>query len=116
MFHLLGEGGDSGGLFRAAMGDSPSLSFLPTYTDTYVEAMFDQFASFAGCGGQGGGVMKCLRSASGDKLALAGSQTIGARTSTISTFAPIIDDAFLKERPVEAFNNGHFAHIPVLFG
>lgn len=116
MFHLLAEGGNPSGLFRAAMGDSPSLSFLPSYTDSYVEEVFDQFASLVGCGGKGDGVMKCLRSANGNKLALAGSRTVGDRTSTLYTFAPIIDDAFLRERPVEAFRSGHFAHIPVLFG
>ncbi|GLB33555.1 putative carboxylesterase [Lyophyllum shimeji] len=116
MFHLLAEGGNPGGLFRAAMGDSPSLNFMPAYTDPYVEGIFDQFASFAGCGGKGDEVMKCLRFVDGSRLALAGSQTIGARTSTLFTFAPIIDDAFLKERPVEAFKNGRFAHVPVLFG
>jgi hypothetical protein len=29
------------------MGDSPSLSFLPRYSDTYVEGLFRQFAGLA---------------------------------------------------------------------
>ncbi|KAF8076133.1 Alpha/Beta hydrolase protein [Lyophyllum atratum] len=113
---LLGEGGNSGGLFHAAMGDSPSLNFMPSYIDTYVETILEQFASFAGCGNKGTQVMSCLRTATGNKLASAGSQTIAARTSTLYTFAPILDDSFLTERPVEAFKKGQFAHVPVLFG
>lgn len=44
---LLGNGGDSEGLFRAAMGDSPSLNFAPTYKDSYIQSIFEQFSSFA---------------------------------------------------------------------
>ncbi|KAG6842351.1 hypothetical protein C0991_010641 [Blastosporella zonata] len=110
---LLGEGGNSGRLFHAVMGDSPSLSFLPSYDDDYVEAIFNQFAAFAGCNSN---VMKCLRASDGNKLALAGSQTIAARPATLYTFAPILDGSFLQERPVEAFKGGHFAKVPVLFG
>ncbi|KAG6908682.1 hypothetical protein DXG01_003696 [Tephrocybe rancida] len=61
-------------------------------------------------------IMKCLRTADGNKLALAGSQTIAARKATLYTFAPVFDGTFLRERPVEAFKNGHFAQVPVLFG
>lgn len=60
--------------------------------------------------------MSCLRSASSSVLTLAGSKTISARTATLFTFAPIIDESFLSERPVGAFANGTFAHVPVLFG
>ncbi|RDB24352.1 hypothetical protein Hypma_008425 [Hypsizygus marmoreus] len=117
MFHLLGNGGNNEGLFRAAMGDSPSLSFLPSFTDAYVQGIFDQVSAFAGCGNETDAtVMSCLRSASVSQLTLAGSQTVNSRPATLFTFAPIIDDSFLRERPVEAFASGHFAHIPVLFG
>ncbi|KAG5633854.1 hypothetical protein H0H81_004773 [Sphagnurus paluster] len=116
MFQLLGEGGNSKNLFRAAIGDSPSLNFLPSYTDTYVEGILEQFATFAGCGGKGSAVMGCLRAASGDALAMAGSQTITIRTSTFYPFAPIFDDAFLKVRPTKAFETGQFAQVPLLFG
>ncbi|KAG6829498.1 hypothetical protein H0H87_011257 [Tephrocybe sp. NHM501043] len=60
--------------------------------------------------------MSCLRKADGSKLALAGSQTIAARTSTLYPFAPVLDGSFLQKRPVEAFKNGNFAKVPVLFG
>ncbi|KAF9465706.1 alpha/beta-hydrolase [Collybia nuda] len=117
MFQLLGNGGNTGGLFRAAMGDSPSLSYLPSFTDFYVQDIFMQFSGLAGCNPSGEiDVMSCLRSADSNTLALAGSHTIGARASTLFTFAPIIDGTFLAERPVEAFRNGRFAHVPVLFG
>ncbi|KAG6812960.1 hypothetical protein H0H92_015079 [Tricholoma furcatifolium] len=110
---LLAEGGDSEGLFHAAMGDSPSLSFFPSYNSAYVEDIFQQFATLAGCESD---VMNCLRAAEGNTLALAGSQTIASRTSTLFVFAPILDGSFLRSRPVEAFQSGQFARVPVLFG
>lgn len=60
--------------------------------------------------------MQCLRVADGNVLALAGSKVIAARPATLFTFAPVLDGTFLRERPVEAFKNGHFAKVPVLFG
>lgn len=60
--------------------------------------------------------MNCLRAADGDTLASAGSQTIAARPATLFTFAPIVDGSFIREGPVEAFKNGHFAKVPVFFG
>ncbi|THV05669.1 alpha/beta-hydrolase [Dendrothele bispora CBS 962.96] len=48
MFHLLANGGDAGGLFHAAMGDSPSLSFTPAFDGDYIEGIFNFFSSSAG--------------------------------------------------------------------
>ncbi|KXN82734.1 Lipase 2 [Leucoagaricus sp. SymC.cos] len=111
MFHLLANGGDTEGLFHAAMGDSPSLSFVPSFNEDYDIDIFNQYANFAGCSDQGGNALKCLRSASADTLASASSQLVTARL-----FAPILDGNLIKERPVEAFKAGHFANVPVLFG
>ncbi|KAF8895157.1 Alpha/Beta hydrolase protein [Infundibulicybe gibba] len=115
MFQLLGNGGDNEGLFRAAMGDSPSLNFPPLFNSAYDEGIFEQFATLAGCS-IGQKVMPCLRAASSAALISAGSSTIGARTDTLFVFAPFVDGSFVKEQPVEAFRNGHFARVPVLFG
>ncbi|KAJ7683540.1 alpha/beta-hydrolase [Mycena rosella] len=115
MFQLIGEGGANTNLFHQAMGDSPSLSFLPHYTDDYVEDLFTQFAGLAGCGGSTD-VMECLRAAPTNTLASAGSRTLANRTSSLYPFAPIADGSFIQERPVEAFRNGNFARVPVLFG
>ncbi|KAJ7683850.1 hypothetical protein B0H17DRAFT_1137473 [Mycena rosella] len=60
--------------------------------------------------------MTCLRTASADTLALAGSMTLENSTSSVFTFFPIADGSFIRERPVEAFRNGNFARVPVLFG
>ncbi|KAF8895158.1 Alpha/Beta hydrolase protein [Infundibulicybe gibba] len=115
MFQLIGNGGDNEGLFRAAMGDSPPLSFPPLFDSTYDEGIFEQFATLAGCS-IGPDVMPCLRAASSAALISAGSSTIDARTDTLFVFSPIIDGTFVKEHPVEAFRNGHFARVPVFFG
>ncbi|KAJ7124493.1 Alpha/Beta hydrolase protein [Mycena epipterygia] len=115
MFHLIGDGGANANLFHQAMGDSPSLSFLPHYSDAFVEDLFTQFAGLAGCE-TSSDVMACLRAAPTNTLALAGSKTLANRTSSLYPFAPIADGSFIQERPVEAFRNGNFARVPVLFG
>ncbi|KAJ7195002.1 hypothetical protein B0H12DRAFT_1245708 [Mycena haematopus] len=60
--------------------------------------------------------MTCLRAASTNTLALAGSQTLANCTSSFYPFGPIADGLFIQERPVEAFHSGKFARVPVLFG
>ncbi|KAJ6544343.1 alpha/beta-hydrolase [Mycena capillaripes] len=117
MFQLVGDGGANANvLFHAAMGDSPSLSFLPHYTDAFVEDLFAQFASFAGCTGDASAIMTCLRSVPTNTLALAGNKTLTNRTSSIYPFGPIADGYFIQDRPVEAFRKGKFSRVPVLFG
>ncbi|KAF8150598.1 alpha/beta-hydrolase [Crassisporium funariophilum] len=116
MFQLIGNGGNDEGLFRAAMGDSPSLSFVPAFDGTYDQGIFDQFASFAGCGNKGDSTLACLRSATSQTLTSAGSQLLDARPATLFVFAPILDGEFVQDRPVEAFKSGRFSRVPVLFG
>ncbi|TFK61495.1 alpha/beta-hydrolase [Pluteus cervinus] len=103
-------------LFHAAMGDSPPLTFTPLFNESYVEDIFDKVASSAGCDPQAADAMSCLRSVSSDVLATAGSVTIAAQTSTLYPFAPVFDQTFINMRPIEAFNSGKFAQIPLLFG
>jgi carboxylesterase type B len=69
-----------------------------------------------GCSGHATDVMSCLRAAKADILALASNRLLASRTSTLFVFAPILDGNVIKERPVEAFKAGHFAHVPVLYG
>ncbi|KAJ7166077.1 alpha/beta-hydrolase [Mycena filopes] len=118
MFHLMAEGGQDRGLFRRAMADSAPLIFLPHYNDTFIKTLFAQFAQFAGCGGSGSNAatMACLRAASTQTIATAGKNTLANRTSALYPFGPITDGTFFREGPVEAFANGHFVHVPVLFG
>jgi carboxylesterase type B len=116
MFHLIANGGNEEGLFRAAMGDSPSLSFVPSFDQSYDEGIYEQFADLAGCGNKGSGTLQCLRSTSSHELTLAGSQLLSARPATLFVFAPILDGDFIAERPVEAFKAGRFSRVPVLFG
>ncbi|THV05681.1 alpha/beta-hydrolase [Dendrothele bispora CBS 962.96] len=117
MFHLLANDGDTGGLFHAAMGESPSLSFTPTFDSNFVEGLFNQFSSNAGCGtNTSSNVMFCLRSADIGSLTQAWGKLVTNRTSTLFNFAPIVDGDLIRSEPVSAFRSGNFADVPVLFG
>ncbi|KAJ7740572.1 Alpha/Beta hydrolase protein [Mycena metata] len=115
---LMAEGGENRGLFQRAMADSVPLIFSPQYNDTFIENLFTQFARFAGCGESGNGtaIMACLRAAPTTTIATAGKNTLANRTSALYPIGPVVDGLFLRERPVEAFRNGHFVHVPVLMG
>ncbi len=43
----MANGGDNEDLFHAAMGDSPSMNYMPLYSDSYPEELFSRFASLA---------------------------------------------------------------------
>ncbi|THV05668.1 alpha/beta-hydrolase [Dendrothele bispora CBS 962.96] len=117
MFHLLANDGKTDGLFHAAMGDSPSLSFMPTFDSDYIEGIFDFISSNAGCDlNTDVDVLSCLRSASLSVLTDAWNALVANRTSTLFSFAPFLDGDFLSVRPVEGFASGRFAKVPVLFG
>ncbi|KAJ7196925.1 Alpha/Beta hydrolase protein [Mycena pura] len=118
MYHLIAEGGQNQNLFHQAMGDSPPMLYLPHYTDAFIEDLFMQFAGLAKCANSGNGpaIMACLRAASTKTIATAGSSTLVNLTSSLFPFGPIADGSFILERPVEAFQNGHFIKVPVLFG
>ncbi|KAF9255007.1 alpha/beta-hydrolase [Marasmius fiardii PR-910] len=114
MFHLIANNGDPEGLFHVAIGDSPSLNQMPATTDDYLESVFHDVATAAGCGNDTN--LSCLRSVDINRLASAGQQTINARTATLYVFAPHFDGEFITSRPVEAFSSGKLAKVPVLFG
>ncbi|KAK7471289.1 hypothetical protein VKT23_002697 [Stygiomarasmius scandens] len=115
MFQLMAYGGNTQNLFHAAMGDSPSLSFMPSYNNVYVEGIFDNFTQLAGCGSEPN-VMDCLRHTESGVLVAAGTELLYNYNSTLYIFAPVFDNNFFKMRPVEAFQTGQIAKVPVLFG
>ncbi|KAK7461071.1 hypothetical protein VKT23_009000 [Stygiomarasmius scandens] len=117
MFHLIANGGDTDGLFHAAMGDSPSLSYMPDFDSDYIEGIFNDFSSNADCGTNiDNDVLSCLRSAGLAVLTNAWNALVANRTATLYNFAPYLDGDFLAVRPVEGFTSGRFAKVPVLFG
>ncbi|KAF5352027.1 hypothetical protein D9758_009414 [Tetrapyrgos nigripes] len=117
MFHLLANEGDTGDLFHAVMGDSPSLSFTPTFDSDFVEGIFNQFSSNTGCGiNTSEDVMSCLRSTEIDTLVSSWNRLVANRSSTLFNFAPIVDGDFITVEPVEGFRSGNFANVPVMFG
>ncbi|KAJ6506421.1 Alpha/Beta hydrolase protein [Mycena vitilis] len=115
---LIAEGGQNKNLFQRAMADSPPAIALAHYTDPFIENIFTEFAGLAGCGNSGNGsaIMACLRAASTGTIATAGAKTLANLTSSLYPIGPILDGTFLTERPVEAFKNGHFVHVPVMSG
>ncbi|KAJ7062789.1 alpha/beta-hydrolase [Mycena amicta] len=117
MFQLIGNGGANRHLFHQAMGDSPSLSFLPEYNSNFIQDLYSQFIGFAGCTGLAdAATMACLRALPVNAIALAGSKVNANRTASLYPFAPYTDGVFIQQRPVEAFKSGRFARVPVLFG
>ncbi|KAF7331393.1 Carboxylic ester hydrolase [Mycena kentingensis (nom. inval.)] len=117
MFHLLGDGGANAHLFRGAMGDSPSLNFIPDYDSSFIEGLYSQFVGFTSCTGlSDAATMGCLRALPVNSIALAGSSVNANRTAALYPFAPFRDGVFIQQRPVEAFKSGAFARVPVLFG
>ncbi|KAF8173892.1 Alpha/Beta hydrolase protein [Mycena galopus ATCC 62051] len=117
-YHLIAEGGENKNLFTRAIGDSPPLLYLPDVTAPFIDDLFTQFAGLAGCENSGNGpaIMACLRAAPTETIATAGRNTLANLTSSLYPFGPIADGNFIRERPVEAFKNGHFVHVPVMFG
>ncbi|KAG7087158.1 hypothetical protein E1B28_013138 [Marasmius oreades] len=113
MFHLLANDGNPEGLFRAAIGDSPSLNQMPSTTDDFLETLFRAFATAAGCNDLS---LSCLRSSNIATLASAGAKVIQSRPATLFLFAPHFDGEFITNRPVEGFRNGKIARVPVIFG
>ncbi|KAH9480174.1 Lipase 1 [Psilocybe cubensis] len=120
MYHLMANGGDTEGLFHAAIMDSPPLVYTPAFNDAYDEDIFQQFAQLAGCGSGTSaakkGQLSCLRGLTSTAVAKAGSKLLDARPDTLFLFAPVVDNALIQERPVEAYQAGRFAHIPVISG
>ncbi|PBK61421.1 alpha/beta-hydrolase [Armillaria solidipes] len=115
MFQILANGGDTEGLFVAAMGDSPSLSFTPAYDSEYVEGIFTDFVANVGCD-KDEDPMACLREADVNDLAAAGNKVLATKLATVTPFGPILDGSFISKRAVDAFQDGTFAQIPLFFG
>ncbi|KAL0066490.1 hypothetical protein AAF712_006533 [Marasmius tenuissimus] len=117
MFHLLANNGDSEGLFRAAMGDSPSLSFTPPSDGDYIQSVFDDIVSNSGCDdAYDAATLDCLRTVDTATIASAGQGVLAARPAILYVFAPQLDGKFITTRPVEGFTEGKFAQVPILFG
>ncbi|KAJ3512389.1 hypothetical protein NLJ89_g3547 [Agrocybe chaxingu] len=123
MFHLVAKGGDNEDLFRAAMGNSPSLSYMPAYKSSYVENIYAKFVSLTACAGQTGAkALRCLRAAPVLDIIRAGSGVLTEYPATLYVFAPILDGTVLSTRPVDAFyprsssTTPKFSRVPVLFG
>ncbi|KAJ6548210.1 Alpha/Beta hydrolase protein [Mycena vulgaris] len=118
VYHLIANGGNNVGLFNQAIADSPPLLSLHDYSDSLVENLFTKFTRLAGCGGKvtGALTMSCLRAASTNTLATAGSKTLPALPLSLYPFGPVADGSFIQQRPVDALIKGSFARVPVLFG
>ncbi|KAG7448757.1 alpha/beta-hydrolase [Guyanagaster necrorhizus] len=115
MFQVVANGGDTEGLFVAAMGDSPSMTFMPAYDSEYIEGIFTDFVADAGCD-KDEDVLACLREADVNDLAAAGNDVLVSKPTTIFSFAPILDGTFISKRAVEAFQDGTLAPIPLFYG
>lgn len=91
LHHLVGEGGTLDPLFTKAILQSPAYEYMWDRKGTN-EAIFQDFATYAGCKG---GSMACLRSANSATLVAA----------TIALNAAVPDGSFAVGKIIEAFND-----------
>ncbi|KAK7556871.1 putative carboxylesterase [Phyllosticta citricarpa] len=85
-------------LFHRALASSPFWPKTYRYDEPEAEALYDQLVSLAGCAGQTGDSLECLRAVDVQKLREAALQISAANTYTTSSFnwAPVIDGDFLR--------------------
>ncbi|KAL8305842.1 hypothetical protein RB597_003474 [Gaeumannomyces tritici] len=102
--HLVGQGGKLDPLFSKAILQSPAYQWMWDRAGTVQEG-FDQFASLAGCKGQG---VPCLRKASPQALADANKALNDQVTPGSFAVGPTVDGSFIRQLPALELATGNF--------
>ncbi|VDC00398.1 unnamed protein product [Peniophora sp. CBMAI 1063] len=84
-------------LFRAALVSSTFLPSQYAWNDPVSEALYRTIAKEVGCTGEG--VLRCLRAVDPGALTLAGARATYAGFLGTFSFVPVVDGAFIVERP-----------------
>ncbi|KAI9370647.1 Alpha/Beta hydrolase protein [Aspergillus egyptiacus] len=105
--HLVANGGNNEGLFRAAIMESGNAVGPPWNGTDWHQPMYDRIVEKAGCSNSSD-TLQCLRDVPFDSL-------YAVAYEGLEWFAAI-DGTFIKEYPQISITNGRIAKVPVLLG
>lgn len=120
---LLHNGGDSEGLFRAAILHSGSQAVQPTFaaSSPQIEARYQALAKLSNCSAtQTQTTLDCLRKLDVDALTMAGAQAAEQQQQTVMggslAFPPVRDAVFVNGSPRALIDAGKSADVALLSG
>ncbi|KAF8264822.1 carotenoid ester lipase precursor [Lactarius quietus] len=113
--HMVTNGGNTEGLFRAAFMQSGSPT--PTSDITAGQPYYDFLVERTGCSGSSD-TLACLRAAPYDKLkaAMDSTPSISSYQSVALAWLPRVDGVFLVDAPQKLIQRGEVARIPFVSG
>lgn len=110
MFHLAAKGGATTPAFHQALMQSPAV--LPEFQSTYLDAVFRNFSSLAGCPSNS---LSCLRALDTQTLMQANMQQIQANAVYGSfVYGPSVDGSYVQALPSREFATGNAVKMPML--
>ncbi|KAK0657040.1 Alpha/Beta hydrolase protein [Cercophora newfieldiana] len=112
--HLMARGGKDEGLFHAAAAGSVSFGTVLTVGESYYQ--YDNLVKRLNC--TGNDPLTCLRSISVSEIQEKDVNVPypGASRPPLFMWSPVIDNDLITELPYEAFRDGRFIKVPVIFG
>ncbi|KAJ8454076.1 hypothetical protein ONZ51_g13237 [Trametes cubensis] len=115
-FHMVTNGGDNEGLFRAAWMESGTVQ--PAADITSLQPTFDAIASAVGCTLGSARVLDCLRAAPADaiKTAMDEQSAVFGYTGLSVPWSPRVDGVFFKHDSARLLLYGQVADVPVVVG
>ncbi|KAH9889020.1 carotenoid ester lipase precursor [Cubamyces lactineus] len=115
-FHMVTNGGDNEGLFRAGWMESGTVQ--PVASITTLQPTFDAIASAVGCTPGSAHVLDCLRTVPADaiKTAMIDQSSVFGYTGLNVPWSPRVDGAFFKENSAQLVLKGEIADVPVVVG
>ncbi|KAJ7734753.1 Alpha/Beta hydrolase protein [Mycena maculata] len=104
--HIVAHGGNTQPpLFHTVIANSPFLPPQYQYDDPVPEALYSAVVSHVGCESLDNSMM-CLRGVDGAALLAAGTYIGASSFLGTFTFLPVVDGAFITERPTETLQRG----------
>jgi carboxylesterase type B len=114
VFHLLAGNGTDRGLFRGAIGSSPS--FATTLTVAQSQYQYNNLATRLGCTGRDS--LACLRNKTADEIQEKNFNIPlpGAANPPKYQWLPSIDGDFVTDYPYRSIREGRFVRVPTIWG
>ncbi|KAI0334608.1 carotenoid ester lipase precursor [Cubamyces sp. BRFM 1775] len=115
-FHMVTNGGDNEGLFRAGWMESGTVQ--PAASIESLQPTFDAIASAVGCTPGSARVLDCLRAAPADaiKTAMDEQSAVFGYSGLSVPWSPRVDGVFLKEDSAHLALKGEIADVPIVVG